>query len=208
MILPCYVERMNHSAYNPPTRPEEGGFNLIESAVILAVIGLVVGGIWVAASALSQSRKKAELQSAIPLMVDGTRALFTNQMWPTNPAGQTDITATLIASGKIPGSLLKNGSLTNPLSGTTFIVTLLYPPLVTNRAILITGSGLNKAQADATLYAYLQGMKSVVSYAYCSDLPETTWWVYNPPVSTPWPPSCPATSTRATVYYAFDREQY
>ncbi len=187
---------------------KDSGFNLIESAIALTIIGLVIGGVWVAAVAMSDQRKRAQLQEAIPLMVNGTRELFTTQMWPSDPAGQTYITSTLIASGKIQGSLLENGQLINPISGTPFNVTLLYAPLVTNRAILITGSGLNKQQADLTMYAYLQGMKNIVSYAYCSDLPETTWWVYNPPVSTPWPPNCPATASRSTVYYAFDRDQY
>lgn len=187
---------------------KDSGFNLIESAIALAIIGLVIGGVWVAAAAVSDQRKRAQLQEAIPLMVNGTRELFTTQMWPSDPAGQTYITSTLIASGKIQGSLLKNGSLTNPISDTSFSVWLLYAPLVTNRAILITGGGLTKKQSDLTMYAYLQGMKSIVSYAYCSDSPETTWWVYNPPVSTPWPPNCPATASKATVYYAFDRDPH
>lgn len=103
---------------------------------------------------------------------------------------------------------MKSGQIINPISNTSFAVHLLYAPLVTNRAILITGSGLTKKQADLTMYAYLQGMKNIVSYAYCSDSPETTWWIYNPPTSTPWPPNCPTTASKALVYYAFDREQY
>lgn len=38
---PCHTQKTN-----------ENGFNLIEAAIVLAVVGLVVGGIWAAASAI------------------------------------------------------------------------------------------------------------------------------------------------------------
>ena len=33
------------------------GFNLIEAAIVLAVVGLVVAGVWVAAAAISEKRE-------------------------------------------------------------------------------------------------------------------------------------------------------
>lgn len=42
---------------NQPNYSKNQGFNLIEAAIVLGIIGLVIGGIWIAASEAGQSRK-------------------------------------------------------------------------------------------------------------------------------------------------------
>lgn len=41
------------------------GFNLIEAAVVLGVIGLVIGGIWVAAAAVRAENRRLELRNSL-----------------------------------------------------------------------------------------------------------------------------------------------
>ena len=57
------MEGMEAVAHNPPAlkqqrdRAQKRGFNLIEAAIVLGVVGLVIGGIWVAAATLYENYK-------------------------------------------------------------------------------------------------------------------------------------------------------
>lgn len=42
------------------------GFNLVEATIVLGVVGLIIGGIWVAASAVTTTRRTEEINLAIP----------------------------------------------------------------------------------------------------------------------------------------------
>lgn len=58
------------------------GFNLIESAIVLAVVGLVIGGIWVAAAAVSENMKISRTESAILEIMTGFREKIPRSAWP------------------------------------------------------------------------------------------------------------------------------
>ena len=186
----------------------KNAFSLIESAIILAVIGLVIGGVWLAAAAMQQEFRKSELQRGIALTVSGIRDLLPLQNWPTTTlpvGGATSIRSLLLSAGKIPAPMIKNNSVINPINGQTMDITLLHPPTYTYYAIRIVSNTLTKADADLTVTAFIEGQKSTVSYSYCTN--SGTNWVYNPPTILPWPPNCPANSTQALVYYFFNGEQ-
>jgi len=44
---------MDTAASAPSDLPRQSGFNLIEAAIVLGVVGLVIGGIWIAAASVS-----------------------------------------------------------------------------------------------------------------------------------------------------------
>lgn len=87
------------------------GFNLIEAAIVLGVVGLIIGGIWVAASAVSRAQKIDRTVSAIHLTMNKLSNLYRNQTFPT---AVTDLTPMLISAGAIPANLIQN---TSALSG-------------------------------------------------------------------------------------------
>lgn len=52
------------------------GFNLIETAIVLGVVGLIIGGIWVAAAAVSENRKQTRALEQIIYYTDRIKNVF------------------------------------------------------------------------------------------------------------------------------------
>lgn len=66
-----------------------GGFSLIEAAIVLALAGLVIGGLWVAASAVRQSMVVSKTQTAVMQIIENWRRLYRD----TDIQGVIDATA-------------------------------------------------------------------------------------------------------------------
>lgn len=59
-------------------RQKQKGFNLIEAAIVLGVIGLVIGGIWIAASSVSYKYGLSQTASGIQMSIETIRQLYKN----------------------------------------------------------------------------------------------------------------------------------
>lgn len=80
------------------------GFNLIEAAIVLGMVGLVVGGIWIAAAAVKEKRNLVTAEEAVLQINDAVVSLFRNLPWPYSVyTGMNDV---LIASGKMNSALV------------------------------------------------------------------------------------------------------
>lgn len=55
------------------------GFNLIEIAIVLAVIGLIVGGIYTAASAVTENNRRQRTQTELLTIAQNVRTTFASQ---------------------------------------------------------------------------------------------------------------------------------
>ncbi len=86
------------------------GFNLIEIAIVLAVIGLVIGGIYVAASAVTENNRKQNTQKQLLQIVQNVRAVFSTQ---------AQITAAQVAYANVKAMSLFPGDLQD--TGTGFV---------------------------------------------------------------------------------------
>lgn len=60
-------------AISPDNRPKRNGFSLVEAAVVLGVVGLVIGGIWVATTDVRRALKYKELTSDMALIISRLR---------------------------------------------------------------------------------------------------------------------------------------
>lgn len=83
-------------------RNNENAFSLIESAIVLGVVGLVIGGIWVAANSVRQHYQTNRMASAIATMVVQGR----NVLGRTWPGTSTVISTAMIRAGVIPADLI------------------------------------------------------------------------------------------------------
>lgn len=85
------------------------GFTLIEIAIVLTIVGLVIGGIWLAASTVLNNNRIAEASRQVLQIVQNTKNLFTTQTGNAPAAGFTHVAG--IAAGVFPaGSVITQGA--------------------------------------------------------------------------------------------------
>ncbi len=89
------------------------GFNLVEAAIVLGVIGLVIGGIWVAAAAVQSNLRKSDASKGLIQIVQNVRNLYYGQ----TPSASGAITAQLISANAIPGNFINGTTAVNPWNG-------------------------------------------------------------------------------------------
>jgi prepilin-type N-terminal cleavage/methylation domain-containing protein len=87
------------------------GYSLVEVAIVLAVIGTIIGALWVAVGQAWDYSKREQAQEAIATTVNNTRAYFTGQAGAPN-MGFGPLTSQLAFYNVIPASLLRSTSCT------------------------------------------------------------------------------------------------
>jgi prepilin-type N-terminal cleavage/methylation domain-containing protein len=85
------------------------GFTLTEIAIVLGIMGLVLGAIWVAASGVYSNQKVTKANTELMAVVQGIRSLYATQNQVAAAAG-TDLTTALIRSGVFPSDTLSTGN--------------------------------------------------------------------------------------------------
>ena len=107
------------------------GFNLIEAAIVLGVVGLVIGGIWVAAAAVQENLRNGDASKGLIQIVQNVRNLYYGQ----TPTATATITTDLISANAIPSNFISNSTTaTNPWNGAI--------------AVRITGASYDQIQID------------------------------------------------------------
>lgn len=96
------------------------GFSLVEAAIVLAVVGLVLGGIWVAAAAMYENYKVNKTVQDIFFIASNIQNSISIKDANTL-LSLTSINSLLIASKAVPSDWIKNENLETPY-GTNFKV--------------------------------------------------------------------------------------
>ena len=115
------------------------GFNLIESAIVLGLLGLVIGGIWAAAATLTENYRVNQTATALILTVNRTRVLLKGNFdalcaevgcgYSRNitsllqQAGVTPAEFTSTTLSSPPGWISNSDALATPM-GTNMVVTM------------------------------------------------------------------------------------
>lgn len=101
------------------------GFNLVEAAIVLGVIGLVIGGIWTAAASVSFNNNINRTLEMTGFIISNVRTLYPRH----NPTGMTLFTGNLLTTvapaGTVQGNVLRDafGSpMTVTINGNTIII--------------------------------------------------------------------------------------
>ena len=112
---------MKHYARHPVL---SRAFSLIEAAIVLGVVGLIIGGIWVAAAELSERHKINETVKNIGTIANNIRSLYVGM---PNPTVTTNIGIPLISSGAIPAEMVQNSAIVNAWGGAVSITIMISP---------------------------------------------------------------------------------
>ena len=102
---------------------KQRGFSLIEAAIVLAVVGLVLGGIWTAAAKFYEDYKVNNTVDGILMIVRNTQNLI-NFATAETIGNSQNITPTLIKARVFPKNW-ENGNallITNPFGGNTLVM--------------------------------------------------------------------------------------
>ncbi len=112
-----------------PALHRKMGFNLIESAIVLGVVGLVIGGIWVAATAVNEHSKINRTLEGLIITARNIQSLIS--VADSGNIGAADITSTVLSAEAFPADWVVGGSIKTPFGGSV---------TVTN-SITVTGQG-------------------------------------------------------------------
>lgn len=89
------------------------GFTLTEAAIVLGIVGLILGAIWVAAASVYDNMRVQKANTQLLQIVQNVRALYAN----ASSIGSTgDITTSLISAGIFPQDAVSGSYTVNPWS--------------------------------------------------------------------------------------------
>lgn len=128
------------------------GFNLVEAAIVLGIVGLVIGGIWVAAANVQENLRISRAQQDVLSIISNLRSLFSTApvVWG-GPDPYDSRVNTALNSSVFPADSIQGTQVLNPWG----------KPYVAN--ILILGSA---ADMQRTILLYVV----VKDVATCSRL--------------------------------------
>lgn len=85
------------------------GFTMTELAIVLAVAGIFLGGVWVAGSVVTQNMRVGDTVGQMITIVRNVRTLYASQSRFTGAAG-SDITTAMVNAEVFPPQMVENGT--------------------------------------------------------------------------------------------------
>lgn len=181
-------------------------FTLIEAAIVLGVVGLIIGGIWVAANAVQQRMHVNVAANAITTMITGIHQKVPLATYATvaynGTVGYTTLDRTVIALGLVPPNLVISPSNFQLMPGSNWGVQLIGPTVYAPNAILLFGSVRDSAAASTLFSMVTIRWKNELVRAGCTDSAISATPVLadltNPSVVI-----CPADADGSWIYFYF-----
>jgi len=102
----------------PRKKMNQQGFTLIEIAIVLTIVGLVIGGIWLAASTVFNNNKQQTLSVDVIQIMQNTKSLFSGSQG-TVTTGFT--LANAIAAGVFPSGMVNGALVVQPFASNTAV---------------------------------------------------------------------------------------
>jgi prepilin-type N-terminal cleavage/methylation domain-containing protein len=110
---------MTKLVYQRAIAPKPRGFTLTELAIVLGVIGTILGAIWVASANVTAGNKAQKAQGEVQQILAGYRSMFAQRA--VDGVNGADITQLGINSNYFPSDMISAATVLNPW-GTTVTV--------------------------------------------------------------------------------------
>lgn len=164
------------------------GFTLTEIAVVVAILGVILGAIWVAIGAVGESSRAKEANNETLAIVNGLKTLFGNKR--VDIPDRTDITQQVVNNGFAPPKMIAPaGSAGWCTSGGTTSPCNLAGPWPTSVVNVISWASVNGVGVLFSGLSSVACRRLVTSYVAAPSLIQL--WVNNTMV-TQLPPYAPA----------------
>jgi len=95
------------------------GFTLTEIAIVLGIMGLILGAIWTAASSVYANNRQQSASTEVLQVVQATKNLYATQA--NFGASGTQLTAGVANGGNLPASYVNGSTILHPWNGTSGI---------------------------------------------------------------------------------------
>lgn len=94
-------------------------FTLTELAIVLGIIGLIIGGLWVATNTMRENQKIAMGTREIAAIVHNVRELYAERESVTQSGVQSEVSSLIQNSGAFPAEMIQSttGTVVNPWGG-------------------------------------------------------------------------------------------
>lgn len=99
------------------------GFNLIEAALVLGIVGLVIGGIFAAWGTVASQQRVRKASDMATVIVGQIRSAYASRTTfdSSDTASGTTFTQALVAANLIPVEFLSGGNVKNPWGGNVLV---------------------------------------------------------------------------------------
>jgi prepilin-type N-terminal cleavage/methylation domain-containing protein len=109
----------NDNAHPPSvSQHKKRGFTLTEIAIVLGIIGLILGAIWVAAAAVYNNLRVSKATTELLTIAQGARALYATSSTTGDAAG-VDETNVWIKGGIFPADTINGATANGPWNSST-----------------------------------------------------------------------------------------
>jgi len=122
---------------------QKKGFTLTEIAIVLGIMGLVLGAIWVAAAGVYNNQRINQANTAVMQVLQGVRTLYGQQA--SIPGGAADLSQNMVNAGVIPTNLIRPGAVAQPFMLTPWGQPMYVGTNANGDAITIVLTGMTTA---------------------------------------------------------------
>jgi len=123
------------------------GFTLLEATIVLAILGIVVAGIWIASASAINSQKRKHLSEQVITTVTNVRDYLKNVDVPPTT---TLLTANIQGLGLFPADSIRSGTTINAYGG-------LFAAQASNANVRIEVGGITSDACVDLLYSHFGG---------------------------------------------------